>query len=103
MDVTAAIKRIIETGKVDIGTEKTLNNLKHGKAKAVVISSNCPESIRNDIDSYSKISDTPVIGFPGTSLQLGEACGKPFLVSALSIINPGSVSLRDLREQKVTK
>jgi large subunit ribosomal protein L30e len=100
MEISAAIKRIVDTGKIDIGTRKTVGDLMHGKAKAVVVSSNCPDGIRSDIKQYSKISKTPVINFPGTSLQLGEACGKPFVVSAISIINPGSVSIRDLRGAK---
>jgi large subunit ribosomal protein L30e len=96
MDLNLALKRIIETGKVDFGSEKTVKNIMSGDAKLVVIASNCPKPIREEVERYAKIENIPVIKYSGTALQLGEACGKPFLIAALTVLNPGSVSIGEL-------
>ena len=43
----------------------------------------------------AKISDIKVVEFDGDSMQLGAVCGKPFSVSALSIIEQGNSSILD--------
>jgi large subunit ribosomal protein L30e len=37
-----------------------------------------------------------VYKFPGTSLELGAACGKPFAVSVLTVLAPGESSIMSL-------
>lgn len=100
MDINTAIKRMIKTGKVEIGSNSSLDSIKNGEAKLVVISLNCPKNIRNDIMHYSKISEIPVLKYKGTSLELGEVCGKPFMIANLSIINPGTIKISELVKSK---
>ena len=97
MDISTALKRIIDTGNVDFGSEKTVKNVISGSAKLVVISSNCPKKIKEQIEKYCGIENVPIIKYSGTSLQLGEACGKPFLIASLTVIDGGSVSLGELK------
>ena len=35
--------------------------------------------------------------YEGSSVQLGKACGKPFMVSALAIVDPGESDLLSLK------
>jgi len=98
METDALIKKIIETGKIDFGSNKALKNIKKGKAKAIILSKNCPKKIRQDIEYYAKIEKIPLIVFPGTSLQLGEVCGKPFTISSITITDLGRISLSELTE-----
>jgi large subunit ribosomal protein L30e len=88
----------IKTGKVILGSRKTLKYVKLGKAKAVIVASNAPPDIRNDILYYAKLSNIPVYIYPGTSVELGAACGKPFTVASLAILDPGSSRILDLIE-----
>jgi large subunit ribosomal protein L30e len=97
MDMITALKRIIETGKIERGSEKALDNLASGKAKMVVIALNCPKKLREKIENRAKIDNVPLLVFPGTALQLGEVCGKPFLVASLTVLDAGTVSLKDLK------
>jgi large subunit ribosomal protein L30e len=97
MDINVALKRIIETGKVDFGSEKTVKNLMNGNAKLVIMASNCPKKTRENIEKYSEIEKIPIIKYSGTSLQLGEACGKPFLIASLTVVDGGSVPLGELK------
>lgn len=97
MELNAGLKRMIETGKVDFGTEKTMKNLMSGDAKLIVIASNCPRKARTELEKSAKIENIPIIRYPGTSLQLGEVCGKPFVVASLSVLDSGSVPIGELK------
>ena len=95
-DIEKELITAIKTGKVVLGSRRTIKLLKLGKAKAVIVAANAPPHIRNDIMYYAKLSNTPVYVYPGTSVELGMACGKPFMVASLAIIDPGSSRIVDL-------
>ena len=94
MELSTAIKRIIESGKIEMGVEKVLKNISEGKSKIIIISSNCPD--KKKIEERCKIENTPYVVSKLTSLQLGEACGKPFLVSCISVLDTGSIDIKEL-------
>ncbi len=54
-----------------------------------ILSSNCPERIREDLETLGRLSEIPVIRHSKDSLDLGILCGKPFPVSAIVINDPG--------------
>jgi large subunit ribosomal protein L30e len=89
VDVNKAIASAVKTGKVWFGTNNAIKNVKVGKAKLVIIAENCPENFREDIEYYCKLSKVPMIIYKGTSLDLGAICGKPFMISALTIREQG--------------
>lgn len=93
MDVNREIKRTVDTGKVILGANKSINSLKTGNAKLIIYTQNCPKSIKEDILYYSKISSIPILEFGGTSLELGTVCGKPFLVSVIAVLSPGESNI----------
>ena len=95
-DINAVLKRIIKTGKIEYGTKKTINNIANSKAKLVLIAKNCPKQSKEDIIYYTRIANTPVHNYQGSALELGEACGKPFLIAALTILDPGDVKINQL-------
>ena len=86
------LKYVSKTGKIVIGFNETLKQIKLGKVKFVVIASNIPENMRNDIEYYAKLSNVYVIRYPGTNRDLGALLGKPFSVAVLGIIESGQVS-----------
>jgi large subunit ribosomal protein L30e len=89
IDVEKAIGTAVKTGKVVLGANEAVRNAQSGKTKLIVIAANCPAEIRGDIECYSRLSDVNVVVYKGTSIDLGMACGKPFMVSALSVKEPG--------------
>lgn len=96
-----SLKRILQTGKVELGSKKVLSNLQEGKCKLVIISNNCPKEIKEDLTKFASFDNIPVVIFNGTSLEFGEFCGKPFLVAAISVTDLGKVILKDfLKEAK---
>ncbi|MCK4952857.1 50S ribosomal protein L30e [Candidatus Bathyarchaeota archaeon] len=98
IDINKALTMTMKTGKVLFGGNKTLNAARVGKAKLIIVAFNCPKNIREDIEYYSKLSNIPSIVYNGSSLDLGMACGKPFMVSALTIKDPGNSNILQLTE-----
>ncbi|HIQ10723.1 MAG TPA: 50S ribosomal protein L30e [Pyrodictium sp.] len=95
-DIERELVTALKTGAVILGTRKTLKLLKLGKVKAVIVAANAPPEIKRDILYYAKLGNIPVYIYPGTSVELGAVCGKPFTVMSLAIIDPGTSRIVDL-------
>jgi large subunit ribosomal protein L30e len=83
MDLNKALRTATKTGKVLFGLAQAQRAIKDKKGKLIVIASNCPD------ESLKKQKILKVLEFPGTNRDLGAACGKPFSVSAVIILEPG--------------
>ena len=89
INIDKAIASAVKTGKVSFGANAALQNAKSGKAKMIILASNCPKDIKEQIEYYAKISQVPVITYKGGSMDLAEVSNKPFIISALSIRESG--------------
>lgn len=89
IDITKQLKMAVKSGKVSFGCEEALEAARSGKAKLIVLASNCPESNKSAILERARLSELPVYVHGGTSLDLGSACEKPFLVAAVTIREAG--------------
>ncbi len=83
---TAEIKKIVQAGNITIGTERTLNGLKLGKIKRVLMSSNCPERVEKGILYYSALSSAEAVKLKYPNDELGVICKKPFSISVLGVL-----------------
>jgi large subunit ribosomal protein L30e len=99
VDVNKAIYSAVKTGKVVLGSRRSLNFLKLGKAKLVIVASNAPKDLREVVDYYSKLTLIPVYTYNGTSLDLGRVCGKPFPIMMMAIREPGDSNIMELVEK----
>ncbi len=95
-DLVREIQTTLRTGKVVIGSKRTIKAIVHGKAKVVVMAVNAPDDIRSDIEHYCKLAGVPLIIFRGTSWDLGAICNKPFMVAALAVLDPGESSILEI-------
>ena len=98
IDIDKAISTAVKTGKVSFGSNSAIQSAKTGKAKLIIVASNCPAEIRSDLEYYCKLSNIPLIVYRGSSTDLAAVCGKPFLVSALTIREPGDSEILRLVE-----
>ena len=98
MNLITGIKRILKTGKVEYGTKKAIENVLHGNAKLIITSENASKETKEDLIHYAKEAKVPVIEFKGTALELGEVCGKPFLIANLTVLDAGDVDIKNLTE-----
>jgi large subunit ribosomal protein L30e len=94
MDFNASLRRAIKTGNVTLGQNNTEKCVKEGKAQMVVVAGNCPAGYRAKLTAYDNLF---IHTFDGSSVALGKACGKPFMVSTLAIISPGESDILSLK------
>jgi large subunit ribosomal protein L30e len=89
MSLNQPIASAVSTGECKIGAKSSIDAVKKGEAKLVVVAANCPKNEAEDIKRYAQLAGIKVQVFEGTSWDLGETVGKPFMVSAIAIIKPG--------------
>ena len=94
MDFNASLRRAIKTGNVILGQNKTEECIKEGKAQIVVIAQNCPEKFKKQIAGDKNLF---VHTYDGSSVALGKACGKPFMVSTLAVVDAGESDILTLK------
>jgi large subunit ribosomal protein L30e len=100
VDVSKEIRKAVDTGKVILGTDKSLRAIKIGQAKLVIVALNCPSGVLTDVKRYSGSANIPVHIFEGDSAKLGVACGKLFLVNVLTVLEPGVSNILSLGETR---
>ncbi|MBI5253083.1 MAG: 50S ribosomal protein L30e [Euryarchaeota archaeon] len=96
MDVGKSIRAAVDTGKVTLGERETLKAVRNGDVKLVIMASNCPPALREELVRCTRISGVHVYEYPGSSLELGSVCGKPFVVSMLGVVEAGDSSIFEL-------
>ncbi len=103
MDINIEIRRAVDTGKVNFGEKQTEKNILKGNGELIIISSNTKKLLKERLENYAKLSEIPFYEFPGTSLELGSVCGKPFPVSVMTVLNKGKSKILEIKDQKKTK
>ncbi|MEM2104486.1 MAG: 50S ribosomal protein L30e [Candidatus Bathyarchaeia archaeon] len=103
IDIDKAIATAVKTGKVQFGLNFAMQSAKTGRAKMIIVAANCPKEIFKDMEYYCKLSKIPLIVYKGLSTDLALVCGKPFVVSALTIREPGDSEILKLVEAGETE
>jgi len=93
MDLAHALKVALETGKVEIGLTETLAAAEAKKAHMLIVARTCPNPKLTKERSVGKV---PIYHYDGTAVELGQACGRPFPISAMAILDPGSSAILSL-------
>ena len=89
-DIANDIRLAVDSGKAALGINSVIDSIKNDTAKLLVVASKNRGDNVQDIAHMAKISNIKVVMFEGTSMELGAVCGKPFSVSAVSIIEQGN-------------
>ncbi|HOO53480.1 MAG TPA: 50S ribosomal protein L30e [Methanothrix sp.] len=92
INIDRALRSSIRTGKVVLGSNLTVEAGASGQAKLVISAIDCPEEVAVEL----KKVDVPVYNYSGRGKDLGSACGKPFSVAALAVIEPGESEIMAL-------
>ncbi|MEM2890003.1 MAG: 50S ribosomal protein L30e [Candidatus Hadarchaeum sp.] len=93
VELSKKISQAVATGKVIIGTRRSLKALKSGQAKLIIVASNCAPEALEDAKYYSHLSGVELRVYGGDSTSLGLACGKPFSVDMLVVLDPGDSNI----------
>ena len=92
INVDRALRSSIRSGKVVLGSNKTIETGQSGQAKLIIYAADCPQDVRDRLESM----ETPIYGYQGMGRDLGSACGKPFSVATLAVIEPGESDIMAL-------
>ena len=94
------LRLALSTGRVQLGSKQAVRELRRGRAKMAIISSNCPEEMKESILNHGELGDTPVLIHEKDSIDLGMLCGKPYPVSAIVINDPGDSRILDMIKEE---
>ena len=100
MDVNRALRSAAQTGTVLLGLKETTKAIADKKAKLVVVADNALPSDVQAVESLAQKNNVPVYRFAGKNTELGPACGKPFSVAVLSVLEPGESDVLALARGK---
>ena len=95
MDLARQLKNAISSGNLLFGQRQTMSACNSSDARMVIIAANCPADYIEDL--RSRHPDVPMHQITLVNRELGAACGKPFAVSVLSVIDAGDSDLLTLR------
>jgi large subunit ribosomal protein L30e len=87
IDEPRALRTALQTGKVAVGIKSVREAVRAKKARLVVVASNCPDL------GLAANADVRLHRFAGTNAELGAACGKPFSIAALAVLEPGESNI----------
>ncbi|HJU34857.1 MAG TPA: ribosomal L7Ae/L30e/S12e/Gadd45 family protein [Nitrososphaera sp.] len=77
------IKDAIATEKYKSGVKEVLQSVKG--SKLIIVSKSIDPDDRKKLEEQAKSINVAVYGYPGTSVQLGKLCNKPFRVTTIAI------------------
>jgi large subunit ribosomal protein L30e len=94
-DLNRNLNVCAKTGKILMGERSIIKHLGQETMKLIIFANNCPENAQKRIHKYAKLNSTPVplFIFKNSSIELGLALGKPFMVAALGILDEGDSEL----------
>ncbi len=85
MDLAKIIQDKVKKKEVVLGYEKVIKSIKTEHPSMIVMANNIPKERRNIVEHNAKLAKIEVKNFPGSNVDLGVICGKPFNVSILAI------------------
>lgn len=96
MDVNRALRNAAATGKVTLGLNESLKHILEKKAKLVVVANNAPESAVSQVEAAATEKKVPVYTYQGKNTELGPACGRPYSVAVLCVLDAGDSDVLQL-------
>jgi len=78
------LKVKLQDGKVIIGKERVLKNLREKNLAKLFLASNCPRELKEDLVNLAKFVKVPVIELTLNNEELGLFCKKNFFIAVLA-------------------
>lgn len=94
MDIQRALRTVVATGKVYLGAHQAVRAIETGKARLVIFATNSPE--KEALLKAAKAKNVPTHEFGGLGTELGPACGKPFPVGVVAVLDAGESDILQL-------
>jgi len=101
MDDETAIRLAVKSGKTVLGARRTLHVLRTGSPRVVVLAVNAPSEVASTVATLAGTHDVPIHKYRSNSWDLGQLCGRPHMVAAMAVLDPGDADLAALTGAKV--
>lgn len=85
-DMALQIRKLLDAGKLVIGTERSLKMLRAGRLSDVLLASNCTGISEETFKKYGALAGTEIKKLSLPSDELGVICKKPFAISVLGVL-----------------
>ena len=85
-EVMPNIKDLLDTGKIIIGSERTLKMARNGKVKEIYLARNTPEYLKKEVKIIGKALNIKIVELEENSKQIGTKLGKPFTILMFSVL-----------------
>lgn len=79
------LREDLTSGKVVLGTDRTLKALRQGTLARVYLANNCAELAEADIRAYANLSGAEIVVLLYPNEEVGTLCKKPFSVSVIGV------------------
>ena len=96
VDANKEIRRAVDTGKVAFGFKQCQKELARGNGELIIISKNMNPSEKEKLKYVAQIEEKAIFDYDKTGLVLGSVCGKPFVVSAMIVLDKGKSNVTEL-------
>ena len=93
MDAETAIRLSVKSGRTVLGTRRALHLLRTGSPRVIVLAGNTQREVVDTISSLAKASSVPIHHYKSNSWDLGQLCGRPHMVTALTILESGDADI----------
>lgn len=100
LDADKHIRWAVDSGKVSFGQRSVEKSILNGKGQLVIVSGNAQKAVAERISALSKVAGIPLHTYPGTAGELGSVCGKPFVVSAMVVLDAGKSKVLEISKNR---
>jgi len=92
------IKDAVAADKYKSGVKEVLQSIKG--SKLIILSKSIDSGDRAKLEEQAKTSNVAVYEYPGTSVQLGKLCNRPFRVTAIAIKSGTATEIDAIMSEK---
>ena len=92
------IKDAVAADKYKSGVREVLQSLKG--SKLIIVSKSINSDDRVKLEDQAKTASVAVYEYPGTSVQLGKLCNRPFRITAIAIKSGTAAEIDAIMSEK---
>ncbi|RLG61214.1 50S ribosomal protein L30e [Candidatus Geothermarchaeota archaeon] len=94
-EVERQLRLVAKTGKIVYGVNNVKWALKNRRVKLVIMASNIPNEMENDLRKLCKKRNIPIFKSSLTNIELGSKCLRPHIVTAVAVLDFGLLSQKE--------
>jgi large subunit ribosomal protein L30e len=97
VDTNKEIRRAVDTGKVVFGTKECKKKLLAGLGEMLIVSKNLPQNQKETLKQIASVENKKFYEYSEPGLVLGSVCGKPFVISAMLVLDAGKSKVLEIQ------